>query len=50
MKQKSEQSDRVAINSTDCSKFSVQKGKEWDIEEVIIDYHTFVVEKITKKN
>ncbi|CAG2207768.1 BMS1 [Mytilus edulis] len=34
LKQKSEQSDRVAINSTDCSKFSVQKGKEWDIEEV----------------
>ncbi|CAC5392616.1 BMS1 [Mytilus coruscus] len=34
LKQKSEQSDRVAINSTDCSKFSVQKVKEWDIEEV----------------
>ena len=34
LKQKSEHSDRIVINSADCSKFTVQKVKDWEIEEV----------------
>lgn len=36
LKQKSEHSDRIVINSADCSKFTVQKVKDWEIEEVNI--------------